>query len=85
MLIVIFLGLIAYSQNYKFDFNTSGRRVCLVSSEVNLNANNVKLIFHDSLSNSTEPLYVYKRSLGSQTWTSVACGQLKEKELQETN
>ncbi|HLO52784.1 MAG TPA: T9SS type A sorting domain-containing protein [Saprospiraceae bacterium] len=60
------------AQNFSFNFNTSGRRVCLVSSEVNLANNEVKIIFLDSLSNSSEPIFVNRRALGSTTWTNVA-------------
>ena len=60
------------AQNFSFNFNTSGRRVCLVSSEVNLANNEVKIIFLDSLSNSSEPIFVNRRALGTTTWTNVA-------------
>lgn len=60
------------AQNFSFNFNTSGRRVCLVSSEADLNNKQVKLIFHDSLSNTNEPLSLYRRALGTHTWTNIA-------------
>lgn len=71
-LVLALMIINGYSQNYNFNFNTSGRRVCLVSTKVDLNAENVKVIFHDSLSNTTESINVFKRTLGSQSWTSVA-------------
>ena len=72
LLFAMLFGVFACSQNYTFDFNTSGRRVCLVSTQVYLNTPSVKLFFHDSISNTTEPLAVYRRLLGSQTWANVA-------------
>lgn len=44
----------------------------MVSSEVNLSLNQVKINFLDSLSNSTEPLFVYRRQLGTSAWSNVA-------------
>ena len=69
---ILYFTLGVNAQNYTFDFNSSGRRVCLVSSEVNLNDEEVKLIFHDSLSNNSEALFVSRRQLGDSIWTSVA-------------
>lgn len=70
--LLFFGALNTNAQNYTFNFNTTGRRVCLVSSEVDTNNEKVKLIFHDSLSNSNEPLFINRRLLGAQTWSSVA-------------
>jgi hypothetical protein len=61
-----------YAQNYSFNFAATGRRVCLVSSKVTANNSSVKIIFHDSLSNTSEPLFVNKRLLGTTTWSNVA-------------
>lgn len=72
LLIVFLYSHSLFGQNFTFDFNSSGRRVCLVSSEVNLINLNVKLIFHDSISNTTEPLFVNRRVLGTQVWSNVA-------------
>jgi len=71
-LIVFLYHSSLFGQNFAFDFNGSGRRVCLVSSEVNLINLNVKLIFHDSISNTAEPLFVNRRVLGTQVWSNVA-------------
>jgi hypothetical protein len=60
------------SQNFTFDFNTSGRRVCPLETRVDTVNKWVKLFFLDSLSNTTEPLEVYKRSFGTNAWQSVA-------------
>lgn len=70
--LLFFGALNTNAQNYTFNFNTTGRRVCLVSSEVDVNNEKIKLIFHDSLSNSNEPLFINRRLLGTQTWSSVA-------------
>jgi hypothetical protein len=66
------LSLSLFAQNYTFNFYSNGRRVCLVSSKVNLTNESVKIFFHDSLANSNEPLDVSRRILGNQAWTSVA-------------
>lgn len=60
------------AQNFDFDFNTTGRRVCLVSTEVDLNTPEVKILFNDYQSNSDEFMTVNRRLLGEQTWTNVA-------------
>ena len=72
LLLTLFLNWNLFAQNYSFDFNSSGRRVCLVSSEINSGNNEVKILFLDSFNNATEPIFVYRRALGSSTWTSVA-------------
>ena len=76
--IKIYLSIIAYfihypcfSQNFTFDFNSSGRRVCLVSSEVDPANETVMVIIHDSLSNSTEPMIISRRKLGTYPWTKI--------------
>ncbi len=75
ILILLFTLLLYWNlsaQNYSFDFNSSGRRVCLVSSEINSGNNEVKILFLDSFNNATEPIFVYRRALGTTTWMSVA-------------
>ncbi len=71
-ILYLFLAWNLNAQNYSFNFNTSGRRVCLVSSEVDSNNDYVKLVFHDSLSNTNEPLFLYRRPAGTHTWTNIA-------------
>ncbi len=61
-----------FGQNFNFNYSNNGRRVCLVSSEVHLTDNQVKIIFHDSLSNNSDPIFVYRRSLGTFSWSNVA-------------
>lgn len=74
LLNIVFLLIVwnLNAQNFNFDFNTTGRRVCLVSSQVDLNNEQVKLIFHDSLLNSSEPLFISRRLAGTHTWNSIA-------------
>ncbi len=71
-LLLLLVAFNVNAQNYNFNFNTTGRRVCLVSSEVDLTNENVKIIFHDSLSNTNEPIFINRRLLGTHTWNSVA-------------
>ncbi|WP_445717908.1 T9SS type A sorting domain-containing protein [Flavobacterium sp.] len=68
----LFVTIHLNAQNYSFNFNSTGRRVCLVSSKVNLTNEHVKIIFHDSLLNSNEPLFVNRRLLGTTSWNNVA-------------
>jgi Secretion system C-terminal sorting domain len=71
--ILFFISINAvFAQNYSFNFAATGRRVCLVSSKVAANNSSVKIIFHDSLSNTSEPLFVNKRFLGTTSWSNVA-------------
>lgn len=65
-------NLVLQAQNYSFDFSTSGRRVCLVSSEADLINQHVKIILLDSLANISEPSIVNRRMLGTTTWFNVA-------------
>lgn len=71
---ILFLVTInaVYAQNFSFNFAATGRRVCLVSSKVAANNSSVKIIFHDSLSNTSEPLFVNKRLLGTNSWSNAA-------------
>lgn len=71
--ILFFISINAvFAQNYSFNFAATGRRVCLVSSKVAANNSSVKIIFHDSLSNTSETLFVNKRLLGTTSWGNVA-------------
>lgn len=70
--ICILIACHAKAQSYTFDYNNNGSRVCLVTSKVNLSTPSVQLIFLDSTQNTTQPSYVYRRSLGTHTWTNVA-------------
>ncbi|MBK6497779.1 MAG: hypothetical protein IPG00_06275 [Saprospiraceae bacterium] len=72
ILLATLLNNEANAQNYTFNYNTTGRRVCLVSSQVDLTNENVKIIFHDSLANTNEPLLVNRRKLGTNIWNAVA-------------
>ncbi|TAG09932.1 MAG: hypothetical protein EAZ42_05170 [Verrucomicrobia bacterium] len=62
----------ASAQNFTFDYNNNGKRVCLVSSEINAANNQVKILFLDHLSNTSDPTFVSRRALGATAWTPVA-------------
>lgn len=64
----------AWAQNFNFNYYSTGKRVCLVSSEVHMQIPEVKVIFHDSLSNSVNTIEVYRRPAGTHAWTLVAGG-----------
>lgn len=72
LLFFIFGFGLVFGQNFSFDFNTHGRRVCPVSSVVNSNVPNVTITFHDSGANTTEPIIVNRRAFGTSAWTNVA-------------
>ena len=72
LLFTLFLNWNLSAQNYSFDYNNSGQRVCLVSSEVNTANNEVKILFLDYLNNDTNPIFVYRRAFGTTNWTAVA-------------
>src|SRR4051812_16704328 len=62
------------AQNYTFNFNTTGQRVCLVDAQVNTTVPSVTIHFLDAASNINKPVSVYRRPLygtGDQ-WTAVA-------------
>jgi hypothetical protein len=71
-ILLVVLQYFSQAQNFAFDFNTSGRRTCLVSTEVDLNTNKVKILFLDSLVNKDESMDIYRRVFGTLSWTSVA-------------
>lgn len=72
LLFPIFFNWNISAQNYSFDYNNSGQRVCLVSSEVNTANNEVKILFLDYLNNATNPIFIYRRAFGTTNWTAVA-------------
>lgn len=72
LLFPLFFNWDLSAQNYSFDYNNSGQRVCLVSSEVNTANNEVKILFLDYLNNATNPIFIYRRALGTTNWTAVA-------------
>lgn len=49
------------AQNYNFDYNNNGRRVCLVESTVDINSPSITLHFLDANQNTSEPSFVYRR------------------------
>ena len=70
--LLLFVNTLIFGQNFNFNYATNGRRVCLVTSELEAGMNAVRLLFHDSLSNTSEPIYVNRRAFGTYTWTEVA-------------
>lgn len=70
--IFLFSVFTSFSQNYTFDFNSHGRRVCPVSTTINTSVPSVEIHFLDYLQNSTEPLTINRRVLGTTAWTNVA-------------
>ncbi len=68
----LFLFGIGYSQNYSFDFNSSGKRVCLVQSSVDTAAPSVTIQLLDAASNTSVPVSIFRRPFHGTSWTSVA-------------
>jgi hypothetical protein len=59
-------------QNYSFNFNTNGRRVCLVNSNVTLSPLSVTINILEASQNSSELTSIYRRSLNGNNWTAMA-------------
>ena len=75
IIILIFLFVIeSGSQNYDFNYSTTGRRVCLVESETDPEVPSVTINLLDHTYNTSDMIYIYRRSLNSQVWTPVASG-----------
>lgn len=73
----ILLGILLnniYSQNYTFNINTNGKRVCLAETEVNTNTPSITVKLLDYASNTTKTTNIYRRPLfGNGTdWVLVA-------------
>jgi Secretion system C-terminal sorting domain len=50
-------------QNFSFDYNNNGARVCLVSSQVNLLVPSVALLLLDSIENANSTTDIYRRNV----------------------
>lgn len=64
----------AVSQNFAFNFGTTGQRVCLVDAQVDLTAPSVTIRLRDAASNTSATTDIYRRPLygtGAQ-WVQVA-------------
>ncbi len=61
------------AQNFSFNFNTTGRRVCLVEAEVNLITPSVTIKLLDAASNTATSTDIYRRPLygTGADWVSV--------------
>jgi len=60
------------AQNFDFNFNASGKRVCLAATEFDPAENRINILLLDSLTNSGKPTDIYRRPLGSIDWTKIA-------------
>lgn len=63
---------VGYSQNYSFDFNSSGKRVCIVQSVVNPVIPSVTIQLLDAGSNTSVPTSIFRRAMFETAWTEVA-------------
>lgn len=74
--VLLFLLAVNYSfsQNFTFDFNSNGSRVCLVESEVDTNTPSVTIKLLDYLDNSNYSTSIYRRPLygTGADWSLVA-------------
>lgn len=75
--ILVFLLCIPHynnAQNFSFNFNTTGKRVCLVESEVNLSVPSVTIKLLDAASNASSSSNIFRRPLHSagSGWVQVA-------------
>ena len=61
--LLFFLSSFSWAQNFSFDFNTNGKRVCLVESTIDQQATQVTINFLDASQNTTKPTSVYRRPM----------------------
>ncbi len=52
-----------FAQNFDFNFNTNGQRVCLLSTEVDLTAPSATIYLLDSAQNTSKPTAIYRKPL----------------------
>lgn len=64
----------SFAQNFTFDYNNHGQRVCLVESTVNPSLPSVTIHLLDDTLNTTNTTSIYRRQIGTNTWTNVATG-----------
>lgn len=79
VLLVLVLGLarISFTQNFDFNFNSNGQRVCLVESEVEISNPRVIIRLLDHTQNTTHTTTIYRRPLyGSGTDWSLMVSNL---------
>ncbi len=69
---IILTTLSIKAQNYSFNYNTNGKRVCLVSSTVNLNTPTVTIHLLDFSQNTSDSVFIYRRVLNAASWNLVA-------------
>lgn len=60
------------SQNYTFDYDANGQRVCLLSTEIDLEQPSVRIFFLDSLDNTDEASTINRRVFGTYAWNTIA-------------
>jgi hypothetical protein len=60
------------AQNYSFNFNTNGQRVCLATSTVNLNTPAVTIQLLDASQNTSDSVFIYRRPFNTTSWNLVA-------------
>jgi hypothetical protein len=101
LILLLFFSTKINAQNFVFDYNNNGKRVCLVTSQVNTTNNSVAILFLDSLANTTSTTAVLRRQFGTTNWTimvnnlsagtghwidnNVAQGQVWEYRIQRQN
>ncbi|NMH28888.1 T9SS type A sorting domain-containing protein [Flavobacterium silvaticum] len=73
-IIVLSVCFQSVGQNFNFNFNTTGQRVCLVSAEVDTQAPSVTIKFLDAASNTNHPTRLYRRPMfgNGSDWVLVA-------------
>lgn len=76
LILLLSASTLLEAQNFSFNFNTNGRRVCLVDAEVNTETPSVTIHFLDAATNTNAFTDVYKRPLygNGDAWIPVAAG-----------
>ncbi len=65
-------SITGYSQNYSFDFNSNGKRVCLVESIANTATPSITIRLLDAGANTLAPVFISRRPLNGNIWNLVA-------------
>jgi hypothetical protein len=71
---LLFFGSPVFSQNFDFNFNNNGQRVCLLTTQVDLNAPSATIFLLDSAQNTSKTSTIFRRALnaGPNDWVQVA-------------
>lgn len=70
-IVIFFLSISCFGQNYDFRWYPEGQRTCLTSTTVNLETPSVTVNLLDYADNTSHTTDIYRRAYGDTIWTSV--------------